>query len=104
MLARFPHVKDLTSAHRRSDRQGKEPADMIDQSAVEVSEPTLMAWKERLESGDPGEEVNLLLLQIQRTLYDMHNAQGQKLTADEVARMEELTGVGAEYVPVQSQA
>ena len=75
---------------------------MIDQSQVEVSEQTLMAWKERLESGEPGEEVNLLLLQIQRTLYDMHNALGQKLTADEVARMEELTGVGAEYVPSQS--
>jgi len=76
---------------------------MIDQSQAEVSEQTLMAWKERLESGEPDEEVNLLLLQIERTLYDMHNSLGQKLTADEVARMEERTGVGAEYVPVHSQ-
>jgi hypothetical protein len=76
---------------------------MIDQSQLEVSEPTLMAWKERLEAGEPGEESNLLLLLIQRTLYDMHNAIGQKLTADEVARMEERTGVGAEYLPAQPQ-
>jgi len=79
---------------------------MIDQSQDEVSEQTLMAWKERLEGAEPGEEVDLLLLQIQRTLYDMHNdmhnALGQKLTADEFARMEELTGVGTEYVPSQS--
>jgi hypothetical protein len=76
---------------------------MIDQSDVEVSEQTLMAWKERLESGAPDEEVNLLLLQIQRTLYDMNNALGQKLTAEQVARMEERTGVGAEYVPAHSR-
>ena len=75
---------------------------MIDQSQVAVSEQTLMAWKECLESSEAGEETNLLLLQIQRTLYDMHNSLGQKLTADEVARFEERTGVGAEYVPVQS--
>ena len=76
---------------------------MIDQSQVEVSEQTLMAWKERLESGEADQETNLQLLQIQRTLYDMHNSLGQKLTADEVARFEERTGVGAEYVPVHSQ-
>ena len=76
---------------------------MIDQSQTEVSEQTLMAWKERLESGEAEPETNLLLLQIQRTLYDMHNALGQKLTADEVARMEERTGIGAEYVPAHSQ-
>ena len=76
---------------------------MIDQSEHEISEQTLMAWKEHLENGEPGEETNLLLLQIQRTLYDMHNALGQKLTADEVARFEDRTGVGAEYVAAQSQ-
>jgi hypothetical protein len=76
---------------------------MIDQSQLEVSEPTLMAWKERLESGESNEETNMLLLQIQRALYDSRNAQGQKLTADDVAHFEELTGVGAEFVPVHSQ-